>query len=114
MSSPEMASTHPFPALVHDHALWATAQLLIVQHLAEPSGDRCANSACAAGYPCTPSRVGAMLAAASMAPFHQRMTALLDARSCAVPPPSIYGLAAPTRRTSAEQAKFSRLVAVGA
>jgi hypothetical protein len=114
MSSPGMASTHPFPPLVHDRALWATAQQLIVQHLAAPSGDRCANSACVAVYPCTPSRVGAMLAAASLAPFHQKMTALLDAQSCAVSPPSTYGLAAPTRRLGAELAKFSRPAAVGA
>jgi hypothetical protein len=67
MSSPEMASTHPFPPLVHDRALWATALLLIVQHLAAPSGDRCANSACAAVYPCTPARVGGRGGAAPQA-----------------------------------------------
>lgn len=65
----------------------------MAEHLSSPAGDHCANRNCGAGYPCIPARAAARLAAASMAPFHQKMTALLDARSCEVPPPAFFGLA---------------------
>ncbi|WP_433294458.1 hypothetical protein ACQP2F_33160 [Actinoplanes sp. CA-030573] len=37
--------------------------------------------------------------------FHKRMTALADALSCAVPPPSYFGSAAPLDAVSARRAQ---------
>src|SRR4051812_32735635 len=48
MSSSELASIHPSRPRIHDRALWAAAQQLLVQHLPTPSGDRCSNPGCAA------------------------------------------------------------------
>lgn len=95
MSTPEPAGAHPSLPRIHDRAMWAAAQQLITDHLCVPTGGRCFTPTCAPGYPCTAARVAARLRAASMGPFHQRITALVDARSCEVPPLTLSGLMKP-------------------
>jgi hypothetical protein len=79
---------------------------MMAEHLCCPAGDRCANPKCGADYPCVTARTAARLAAASMAPFHQKMTALLDARSCEVPPPAFFGLVPLTEATGPGQVEL--------
>ena len=79
---------------------------MMVEHLCSPPGDRCANPLCVGSYPCIPARIAARLAAASLAPFHPKMTALLDARSCEVPPPAVFGPTPLTAATGIDQAEL--------
>jgi len=104
MSFSESESVHSGPLHVRDRPLWNTARHLMTQHLPAPSGDRCVNPGCAAGYPCTLARTATRLAAASTAPFHQRMTALLDAGSCEPAAPAYIGLVPATELPGTDQA----------
>jgi hypothetical protein len=105
MSSPDSASALPRPHRVYDQALWKAAQNLIADHLCSSDIDRCTNPKCSEGYPCIPARTAARLAAASTAPFHQKMTALFDARSCEVPSPAFFGLTRPLEETGTDPAQ---------
>lgn len=91
MSSPGPVSTLSPPPSVRDRALWDRARTLVAQHPQSASDDRCANPRCDNEYPCIPARTAARLKAASTGPFHQRMTALIDARSCEVVSPEVFG-----------------------
>jgi hypothetical protein len=89
------SATLPNPPGVPDRALRKAAQQLMAGHrCVSPDETRCANPRCAsdAAYPCTPARTAMRLALASRLPFYMRMTALLDAQTCVVPP-SHFGLA---------------------
>ncbi|GLZ00763.1 hypothetical protein Acsp02_80150 [Actinoplanes sp. NBRC 103695] len=90
MPSSQSASVLSSPARVYDRPLWIAGQQLMADHLPVPAdGNRCQNPRCTGRvYPCTPARTAARLALASQMPFHKRMTALTDALTCSVPPPS--------------------------
>lgn len=103
MSSPGPVSNLSPPAHVRDRALWDRAWTLMAQHAQSGSDDRCANPRCGDGYPCIPARTAARLRAASIGSFHQRMTALVDARSCEVPRLDALGFATSTRDAGGER-----------
>ncbi len=94
MSFPRPASNLPAPSRIRDRALWDRAQTLLSRHVQSPLGKGCAVPRCADGYPCLPARTAGRLRAASIAPFHQRLTALIDARSCEVLASNSFGLLA--------------------
>jgi hypothetical protein len=104
MPSTQPASVLPVPARVYDRPLWNAGQQLMADHLPlAADACRCQNPRCMAlVYPCTPARTATRLALASQMPFYKRMTALTDALTCAVPPPSYLSSAAGLDAASVE------------
>jgi len=105
MSSGKSAGVLGGRVRLHDQPLWNVGQRLPADHLpTNADSSRCRNPRCAGlSYPCTPARTAIRLEQASRMSLHKRMTALTDALSCAVSPPSCLGLSASLESTGAER-----------
>ena len=68
---------------------------MLADHQSSHADGHCVNARCGEGHPCLWASTAARLEAASLAPFHQKMTSLLDPRSWQVPTPAFSGRTPP-------------------